>query len=366
MMLQVRHTRLVAGTCTLLCATVAVALQGCGGATPTTAEPPVTQLPPQNARPLPALGRGVNFGNMLEASRESRNEPRLGDDLFDRAKEAGAETIRLPVKFSAYAATTPPYRINDSILARVDYAISAADVRRLNLVIDLHHYRQLNGEPPDPGEPTVEPALVEDRFVAMWEQIAERFRGADVEHVAFELLNEPAGTMTAPRWNALLRRALAAVRRTNPTRWVVIGSVQWNSADKLAELSVPDDPRLIITIHNYDPFTFTHQGAEWIEGSRAWLGTECCSASQLAALTRPLDVAARWNTRNLPLWLGEFGAYGTGDLPSRVRFTRAVRDSAERRGMSWAYWEFAAGFGFWNPQTRAYNTALREALFGRP
>ena len=45
----------------------------------------------------------------------------------------------------------------------------------------------------------------------------------------------------------------------------------------MAGLELPadsnQDPNLIVTIHNYEPFHFTHQGAGWVEGGSDWLGT---------------------------------------------------------------------------------------------
>jgi endoglucanase len=348
----------------------ALLLLGCGGepGTPGPVSPDPVVVPP--APPLPQLGRGVNFGNMLEASpREGSWGLRVTEEFFDLAREVGASTIRLPVRFSNYADVSAPFTVSDSILTRVAWAIDNARRRERNIVIDFHHYRQLSGETLDTGEPRVADALVEDRFIAIWEQVATRFRDVDVQHVAFELLNEPNSTMSAARWNALLRRAITAIRRTNPDRWLVVGPVQWNSAFALNELSLPDDPRLIVTFHNYDPFAFTHQGAEWVSGSTAWLGTGCCSATQQAEISAPMDVAVRWNQSQAvqrPLWLGEFGAYARGDMAARERYTRLVRDEAERRNIGWAYWELAAGFGFYDPTARLYRVGLRNALYGAP
>lgn len=46
---------------------------------------------------------------------------------------------------------------------------------------------------------------------------------------------------------------------------VIVGPTEWNAVGKLAEPELPDDPNLIVTVHYYDPFAFTHQGAEWTE-----------------------------------------------------------------------------------------------------
>ena len=41
-----------------------------------------------------------------------------------------------------------------------------------------------------------------------------------------------------------------------------------------------------------------------------------------------------------------------------------MRDAAESRGMSWGYWEFASGFGVYDPQTRNFREALLASLLG--
>lgn len=82
------------------------------------------------------------------------------------------------------------------------------------------------------------------------------------------------------------------------------------------------------------------------------------------ALARDLERAAQWGQDNdRPLFLGEFGVYRTGDVASRQAWTEAVRSEAERHGMSWAYWEFGAGFGLYNRTTAAWNEELVAALF---
>jgi endoglucanase len=312
------------------------------------------------------LGRGINFGNILEASpAEGSWGLTLSDTLFDKAREGGFATLRLPVRWSNHAQTSAPYTVNEGFFQRVDYAIDAALSRGLNIVVNMHHHRQLCGEALDNGEPTVSAQDLDDRFVAMWAQIAQRYRDQPADRVLFELYNEPNTGCTPARWNGLLQRALSEVRKSNPQRYVVVGPTSWNGADALKDLVLPDsDQRLIVTIHNYNPFTFTHQGASWASGSDQWLGTTCCSAAQVQDIQRPLDVAQQWGGTRRPIWLGEFGAYEAAPYDSRVRYARVLRDEAERRGMSWAYWEMAAGFGIWNPNAQAWRTELRDALTG--
>jgi endoglucanase len=61
--------------------------------------------------------------------------------------------------------------------------------------------------------------------------------------------------------------------------------------------------------------------------------------------------------------LGEFGAYRAGDLASRAAYARLVRDEAERRGIGWAWWEWASDFsGVYDPARKAWVEPLRRAL----
>src|SRR5258708_11107236 len=101
------------------------------------------------------LGRGMNFGNILEAPSEGAWGLSLSDDLFDAARASGATTIRLPVRWSNHALATRPYTVDPSFFARVDYAVDAALSRGRRIVIDMHHYHQLDGDALEAGEVSV-------------------------------------------------------------------------------------------------------------------------------------------------------------------------------------------------------------------
>ena len=60
--------------------------------------------------------------------------------------------------------------------------------------------------------------------------------------------------------------------------------------------------------------------------------------------------------------MGEFGSYLRADLDDRARWTAFVRETAEARGISWTYWEFAAGFGLYDLEARRWKHDLLAAL----
>ena len=304
----------------------------------------------QNAR----LGRGVNLGNALEAPREGEWGVTLKEEYFQLIKEAGFDSVRIPIRWSAHAAPTEPYAIDPSFFARVDWAVDQALFRGLLVVINMHHYEEIMQDPSGHRE----------RFLALWKQIAEHYKGYPTD-LMLEVLNEPHDRLTSRVWNALLAEAIQTIRQTNPNRIIIVGPADWNSISALSRLELPaGNQHLIVTIHYYSPFHFTHQGAEWVPGGGAWLGTTWRGTpSEEEAIIRDFDLAARWaEAHNRPLYLGEFGAYRKADMESRALWTRFVARQAEKRGISWAYWEFCAGFGVYNRVRRAWNIPLLEAL----
>lgn len=345
--------------CLTLCAAALIGfvVSGCD-AGQTSAAPP-SALPAGQKGSVDAmaqaerLGRGMNFGNALEAPNEGDWGVTIQEDYFDRILAAGFDSIRVPIKWSAHAATAAPYTIDETFFQRIDWVVNNAVSRNLAVVINVHHYDEI----------MVSPTEHSARLAAIWTQIAERYRDQP-NNLFFELLNEPRDALTAGLWNGILSDALEAVRASNPARTVIIGGVSWNSIDALESLQLPAaDRNLIATVHYYDPFEFTHQGAEWVDGADAWLGTTWGTDAQRSVLENDLAQAAGWAHRQgRPVYIGEFGAYSKADMASRARYTAAVARTAEADGMPWAYWEFASGFGAFDPTTNEWRPDLINAL----
>src|SRR5215470_807883 len=69
------------------------------------------------------LGRGMNLGNALEAPKEGAWGVILQPGYFRAIREAGFDTVRLPVCWSAHALPDAPYTIDAAFAERVDWAI---------------------------------------------------------------------------------------------------------------------------------------------------------------------------------------------------------------------------------------------------
>jgi endoglucanase len=298
--------------------------------------------------------RGINLGNALEAAHEGDWGVVLQPGYFSTIHQAGFDTVRVPILWTAHTGPGPGYTMDPAFFQRIDWVVAQARASHLNAILDYHN----------DGELMKDPAAYGDRFVTIWKQILDHYQ-AEPDEVLFELLNEPNGKLDAPHWNTLLARALAVIRPTNPTRTVVVGPVQWNSPSRLPDLSLPDDDHhLLATFHYYDPMQFTHQGASWIDGSNAWLGTKWeGTEAQKAGIAHDFGAALDWaRVHHRPLFLGEFGAFGKGDIDSRVRWTSCCARTAENLGIGWSYWEFCAGFGAYDPVAQQWRQPLLNAL----
>ncbi len=320
------------------------------------AEEPNAAKSPDPFKMNKLLGRGVNLGNALDAPSEGEWGVTLEEGYFDIVKQAGFNSVRLPVRWSAHSMNEPPYTIDPNFMKRVDWAINCALSRNLPVVLDIHHYLEIYSDP----------AGQKEKYLALWKQIAEHYKDYP-DILLFELLNEPKRKLTPELWNPIMKEALAVVRQSNPNRIIVIGPGDNNIVKYLKALDIPkDDRNIIVSIHYYFPLEFTHQGANWISRGdpNSWLGTKWTGTdAEKKAVTDEFDTAAAWaKENNRPMNLGEFGAYKKADMESRARWTKFVADTAVERGMSFHYWQFVSDFAVYDTETKSWIKPLFDAL----
>ena len=316
-----------------------------------------TNNPPANLDPFvqnERIGRAINLGNALEAPSEGEWGVVLRPEYFSIIKDAGFDAVRIPVRWSTRTADATPYDIDLIFFARVDWAIRQAFENDLAAIINIHHYEEI----------MTDPAAHKERFLGIWRQISERYKNYDGD-LFFEVLNEPNNALSATLWNEYLAEAITLIREDNPGRTLIIGTAEWGGIGALPRLQIPaEDQNIIVTIHYYNPFQFTHQGAEWVTGANAWLGTTWTgTTAQQQAVSSDFSTANNWaETNRRPIFMGEFGAYSKADIDSRVRWTEFVTRAAEAHGWSWAYWEFISGFGAYDGSADAWREPLLNAL----
>lgn len=306
------------------------------------------------------LGRGINMGNCFEAPTETEWGNPWKPEYFRIMSDLGFKHVRIPIRWEPTARTswTAPYTIAPTFLSRIKQVVDTALKYKLHVIINMHHHDSLFANP----------EKQKARFLSQWNQIATTFKNYP-DSLLFEVLNEPHDNLTAAKWNTFLADALAEIRKTNPARCVVIGPAEWGGLGGLNQLQLPPDENLLLTIHYYNPFQFTHQGAEW-SGTEAqnWLGTKWNDTeAERQTVESEFRQAIQFSKEHhIPVHIGEFGAYSKADLASRVRWTNFLARWFEQQNFSWAYWEFSAGFGIYNPDTKQILTSLSDALVKNP
>jgi endoglucanase len=328
--------------------------------------------------------RGINFGNHLEMKRFSEDRYKIAD--YEMVKREGFDHIRIPIGWHHHTGPAPDFQIDPAFFALVDRMIEQTRKQGLAMIINIHHFEELTS---DPNSQT-------NKFFAIWKQVASRYaKNADV---AFELLNEPKDKATQEVMNPIWAEGIRVIRAVAPERTILVGTARWNNIDQLPNLKLPENDRnLIVTVHCYEPFLFTHQGATWSgtdpttvgiiypgppptpleknpKATNAWvakwiadyntLPTEQNPSSKKAFRSR-IERAAKWGLENnRPIHLGEFGAIKLADPKSRANFVRDMRETCEEFGIGWALWDWNAMFHY-QQNGQPEPPEMRAALFGK-
>jgi len=334
--------------------------------------------------------RGTNLGNHLEVPPGQDWGVKYTEADFVHIKAEGFDHVRLPVAWHHYAGTTPDFQLSDDIYTKADFLVGQALKNGLNVIVNIHHFDEF----------TSNPQMYAKKFHALWRQIAAHYAKFP-DDVAFELLNEPKDAATTVVMNPIYAEAIRVIRETNPRRVIFVGPGKWNQASELPNLRLPDnDENLIVTVHCYDPFNFTHQGATWTSsdvkalkgivfpgppttpfipdpatklsrGTLDWLErynilpTDKNPCTPLA-FRRPMQQAKEWSDYyGRPVHVGEFGSYIGADPSSRARFYAEFRKVLDEFGLGWAMWDWKAGFRYWDDKTGQPAPGMKEALFVR-
>jgi len=330
---------------------------------------------------------GVNLGNYLEAPPGESWGVQVAPDEFPQIKHEGFDHVRIPVGWQHYTGPGPDFTLDPQIFSKADYAVTNCLANGLAVMINIHHFDELDADP----------AGTTEEFLALWRQIAAHYASFP-EKLAFELDNEPHQNATTALMNPIYARALAAIRESNPHRTIFVEPGEWGGIGQLKNLVLPPDDNVIVSVHCYEPFFFTHQGATWTGGQTPVTGIQFPGPPATPLIPDPnlklkpsmANWIHRYNTlptaenpssplafeskiRYVRAWsdyygrpchIGEFGAFTNADPASRAHFYAAFRQTAEAQQLGWAIWDWSAGFRYWDKKAGHPMPGMAEALFG--
>lgn len=221
----------------------------------------------------------------------------------------------------------------------------------------------------------------QDAWVDMWRYTAERYRGNPIV-AGYDLMVEPNSNEVGSHpfndpldiwdpdefyaqygdslydWNQLYPRITAAIREVDTDTPILIGGNGYSAIDWLLYLEPTGDPRTVYTVHQYEPFKYTHQDSGVQECS--YPGTcdvdwdnqpETFNGAWLNGRLSTIDTFIA--THNVPVAVNEFGLVRW--TPSADIFMDDQMDLFEQRGLNHALWAWDPAWEPWTQVVDAFN-----------
>jgi len=315
----------------------------------------------QYTQKIAFFGAGVNL-SLLEHTWESPDEL-LKTDLtpkIESIKNLGFKTIRLPVAFDLFLQpNSSNFKIE--LLDKIGDAFNTCNKYGINLIITYHYGKVYYGSENRFSE--------RDRILWMWKQMQNKFRGMGYESLFFELYNEPTEERSA--WKDDVIYIINGLRWEEKQRYYIIGGTNYNNADELLDLGKLDDEKLFYTIHFYEPYIFTHQGAEWMKDrtyvtnipypyskrrmpdlDKSLIGSGVeqdyskypAEGTKEYMLVRLRRIAEQCKKRNMPLLCTETGVINSADEKYRRTYLEDITNIMDELKIPAMLWDFDQKF----------------------
>jgi endoglucanase len=300
------------------------------------------------------IGRGINFGNALEAPNEGEWGLVIQESYIQAIANAGFNSVRLPICWSAHTSNIYPYNIDAAFLHRVDEIMNWCLDRNLAVIITIHHFNNLYNYPDDP--------LYKNMLFAIWRQLTDHYISVDHERLFFEVLNEPQVNLTPAKWNQLIPQIIDTIRIKDSDRTLIIDAPDYANHNSLVKLNIPQsEQNIIVSTRYYLPYQFAQQGSWWNTWTdmnqflgTTWSGTN----SEKNTVLTDISFIRNWSkNNNRPITIGEYGSIMFADNQSRLTWTNYVRTQFENNEFSWSYFDFGVVF-------KAYSIAENKWLYG--
>ena len=280
--------------------------------------------------------RGVNLGGWFSQCdySEERMDHFIEEDDFAVIASWGLDHVRLPVDYNVLMEKTDG-------MERVRRAVRLARENGLNVVVDLH---KTPGYSFDKGENEAGffgSEKYQEIFYSLWEQLAETF-GSDPEHIMFDILNEITDKAVLPAWQKIAAECIRRIRKHAPDTYILVGSYNYNDVRAIADLTLPDDDRLVYSFHCYEPHGYTHQGAYW--------DTDIDQTKRMTFAEAELDddyfdrlfegALRKAASEGRQLYCGEFGVIDVVPPEDSLGWFRMINKAFEKYGISRAVWSY--------------------------
>jgi hypothetical protein len=192
------------------------------------------------------------------------------------------------------------------------------------------------------------PSLLSQQCARLYSTLTKRYKDFDYL-VAYSMFSE---IYVAPEYykdyKKICTDIIDAVRRDDPERIMSVNGVQVSGVDSFKDETHIERPSVIYDFHYYWVKSFTHY-RPWYGDmrypGRIPHGYSGCSFYQDRAfhesmIEQGLAYSRKWN---VPLWCGEFGAFGNAPDGSSDRWIQDVSQILEKNNIPWIIWTWRKG-----------------------
>lgn len=304
---------------------------------------------------------GWNLGNTLDSTITNPKGTELPSDwetawgqpvttkaMIDSVAAQGFNVLRVPITWEGKFGEGPDYTIDPDWLARVNEIVDYGIDDDMFVIINVHHEEW--------HMPTYEnEAAAQEILTALWAQIADHFKDYN-EKLIFEGLNEPRLKGTPMEWNGGNDEArdvinhwnaafVEAVRNSggnNKLRHLMVTPYAASSMDKvLNDFAVPNDDKVIVSIHAYLPYTFAL--ADNAQATTEWSADNPADTNDIDMLMANLK--DRYLDKGRAVIIGEMGTRNRMNTEARAECARYYSEAAHNAGIPICWWDNNAFVG---------------------
>lgn len=304
---------------------------------------------------------GWNLGNTLDSTITNPKGTELPSDwetawgqpvttkaMIDSVAAQGFNVLRVPITWEGKFGEGPDYTIDPDWLARVNEIVDYGIDDDMFVIINVHHEEW--------HMPTYEnEAAAQEILTALWAQIADHFKDYN-EKLIFEGLNEPRLKGTPMEWNGgndeardVINHWNAAFVETvrnsggnNKLRHLMVTPYAASSMDKvLNDFAVPDDDKVIVSIHAYLPYTFAL--ADNAQATTEWSADNPADTNDIDMLIANLK--DRYLDKGRAVIIGEMGTRNRMNTEARAQCARYYSEAAHNAGIPICWWDNNAFVG---------------------
>ncbi|MBV8092365.1 MAG: glycoside hydrolase family 5 protein [Acetobacteraceae bacterium] len=309
----------------------------------------------------------VEMGEVLGASKAEFFFERFLDHFFNEAdieylKSLGMTVVRLPLNYRHFEDDQAPFVYKEAGFQRLAQVLRWCEKHGLYAILDLHAvqgWQNVHWHSDNASRLSLfwHSAQFQDRFLALWREIARRYKDEAVV-AGYNLMNEPCANNPfgdlpwnvrknyRPNWdlfNSVYRRAVGAVREIDQNHIIFLEGDRYSYL--FGGLEEPFAENLVYSSHNYTAAGFgpghypgtIHSSGFRSEGPEHWDIVK----QESEFLSHEGTVYTK--KHGVPLWVGEFGSVYNGpseEVPDRLRAMEDQIGIFERYGAHWTTWTY--------------------------